>query len=87
MSKSNLTIAMDKNDKEKFINLVDELGLNVSTAINMFVKQSIRENALPLNLKINNIEKISEDIMNEYDEDLGSFQSDIRKYRELGALD
>ena len=68
MSKSNLTIAMDKNDKEKFINLVDELGLNVSTAINMFVKQSIRENALPLNLKINNIEKISEDIMNEYDE-------------------
>ena len=68
MSKSNLTIAMDKNDKEKFINLVDELGLNVSTAINMFVKQSIRENALPLNLKINNIEKTSEDIMNEYDE-------------------
>lgn len=59
---------MDKNDKEKFINLVDELGLNVSTAINMFVKQSIRENALPLNLKINNTEKISEDIMNEYDE-------------------
>lgn len=68
MSKSNLTISMDKNDKEKFVNLVDELGLNVSTAINMFVKQSIRENALPLNLKINNIEKISEDIMNEYDE-------------------
>lgn len=68
MSKSNLTIAMDKNDKEKFINLVDELGLKVSTAINMFVKQSIRENALPLNLKINNTEKISEDIMNEYDE-------------------
>ena len=59
---------MDKNDKEKFTNLVDKLGLNVSTAINMFVKQSIRENALPLNLKINNIEKISEDIMNEYDE-------------------
>ena len=68
MSKSNLTIAMDKNDKEKFLNLVDELGLNVSTAINMFVKQSIRENALPLNLKPNNTEKISEDIMNEYDE-------------------
>ena len=68
MSKSNLTIAMDKNDKEKILNLVDELGLNVSTAINMFVKQSIRENALPLNLKLNNTEKISEDIMNEYDE-------------------
>ena len=68
MSKSNLTISMDKNDKEKFINLVDELGLNVSTAINLFVKQSIRENALPLNLKLNNIEKISEEIMNEYDE-------------------
>lgn len=68
MSKSNLTISMDKNDKEKFINLVDELGLNVSTAINLFVKQSIRENALPLNLKLNNTEKISENIMNEYDE-------------------
>lgn len=68
MSKSNLTISMDNNDKEKFLNLVDELGLNVSTAINMFVKQSIRDNALPLNLKLNNTEKISEDIMNEYNE-------------------
>lgn len=68
MAKSNLTISMDNIDKEKFTNLVGELGLNVSTAINMFVKQAIRENALPLNLQLNSADRVAEDIMNKYDD-------------------
>ena len=68
MAKSNLTIAMDNMDKEKFTSLVSELGLNVSTAINMFVKQSIRENALPLNLQLNSADRVAEDIMDKYDD-------------------
>lgn len=65
MSKVNLTIIVDSKDKDDFNELVTELGLNTSAAINMFIKQSIRNNSLPLNLSLNNIE---DEIMNKYDE-------------------
>lgn len=68
MSKANLTISLEKKDKEDFAELVQELGLNTSMAINMFIKQSIRNKELPLNLKIDDKEKIVEDILSKYDE-------------------
>lgn len=66
MSKVNLTISVDNNDKEKFNELLSKLGLNASVAINMFIKQSVRNNELPLDLSIKK-ENIEEDIMNKYD--------------------
>lgn len=68
MSKTNLTISVDNSDKENFNKLVTELGLNVSVAINMFIKQSIRNNELPLNLSINNKSDVTEKLMDKYDE-------------------
>ncbi|SMB87065.1 DNA-damage-inducible protein J [Peptoniphilus asaccharolyticus DSM 20463] len=67
MSKVNLTISVDDKDKDVFSDLVSELGMNVSVAINMFIKQSIRHNALPLSLSIEN-SSIEDRIMNKYDE-------------------
>lgn len=67
MSKVNLTISVDDKDKDVFSDLVSELGMNVSVAINMFIKQSIRNNALPLSLSIEN-SSIEDGIMNKYDE-------------------
>lgn len=67
MSKVNLTISVDDKDKDVFSDLVSELGMNVSVAINMFIKQSIRHNALPLSLSIEN-NSIEDKIMNKYDE-------------------
>lgn len=75
MSKINLTVSVDNNDKESFNALVSELGLNISAAINMFIKQSIRNQALPLDLSLNKkekgntkrLEKISNEIMDKYD--------------------
>lgn len=67
MSKVNLTISVDDKDKDVFSDLVSELGMNVSVAINMFIKQSIRHNALPLSLSIEN-SSIEDKIMNKYDE-------------------
>ncbi|MDY3119221.1 MAG: type II toxin-antitoxin system RelB/DinJ family antitoxin [Peptoniphilus sp.] len=68
MEKSNLTISLDKEDKEKFASLVQELGLNTSVAITMFIKQSIRERALPLNLRVSETNRVVDDILNQYDE-------------------
>ena len=39
MPQSNLCIRMDENLKKQFDHLCDELGLTMSTAINIFVKK------------------------------------------------
>ena len=75
MNKINLTVSVDTDDKESFNALVSELGLNISAAINMFIKQSIRNQALPLDLSLSkkekgntkSLEKISDEIMDKYD--------------------
>lgn len=67
MEKTNLTISLDKKDKEMFQGLVNKLGLNISVAFNMFVKQSIRNNSLPLDLTLNELDSVSDRIMDIYD--------------------
>ncbi len=67
MEKTNLTISMDKKDKEMFQALVNKLGLNISVAFNIFVKQSIRNNSLALDLSINELESVSDRLMDKYD--------------------
>ncbi len=48
MSMMNLRI--DENDKKEFNDLCNYLGLSMTTAINMFIKQSNREKRLSLDL-------------------------------------
>lgn len=67
MEKTNLTISLDKKDKEMFQDLVNKLGLNISVAFNMFVKQSIRNNSLPVDLTLNELDSVSDRIMDKYD--------------------
>ena len=44
MESAILNIRTDKNIKIKAEKIFDELGLNMSTAINIFLRQTIREN-------------------------------------------
>lgn len=55
MSTVNLNIRTDKEIKEKAENIFQELGLNMTTAINMFLRTSIRENGIPFDLKIDSV--------------------------------
>lgn len=55
MSTVNLNIRTDKEVKEKAENIFQELGLNMTTAINMFLRTSIRENGIPFDLKIDTV--------------------------------
>ena len=50
----NVNIRMDKKVKEQADELFNELGFNFTTAINTFVKQSLRERAIPFYIKANN---------------------------------
>lgn len=46
-----LCIRIDSNDKEEFDKFCDEVGINISAAINMYIKTVIREQRIPFEIK------------------------------------
>ena len=54
MESTNLNIRTDKEIKLAAEKIFEELGLNMTTAINMFLRQTIRENGIPFSLKLSN---------------------------------
>ena len=49
MNNTNVTIRVDKDVKKQAEVLLNDLGLNLSSAINMFLHQAIAEQAIPFN--------------------------------------
>ena len=47
METLNLSVRVDAKDKKSFEQFCDKVGMNVSTAINMFIKAVLREQKLP----------------------------------------
>ncbi len=54
MAKGVLTVRVDKEVKEQAEEILKELGLNVSTAVNAFLKAIVRERGIPFPLKLEN---------------------------------
>ena len=52
MATTNLNIRTDKEIKDQAERIFSELGLNMTTAINMFLRTTIRENGIPFALKL-----------------------------------
>ena len=52
MATTNLNIRTDKEIKDQADRIFSELGLNMTTAINMFLRATIRENGIPFTLKL-----------------------------------
>ena len=52
MASTNLNIRTDRDIKEQAEQIFNELGLSLSTAINMFLRTAIRENGIPFSLKL-----------------------------------
>lgn len=73
MAQANLSVRIDEKDKKKFEMFCNETGMNVSVAINMFIKSVLREHKLPFEIKadpfylesnIKYLEKVVADIEN-----------------------
>ncbi len=47
MAQTNINIRMDENLKKQAEELFSELGLNMTTAVNIFVRQSLRQGGIP----------------------------------------
>ena len=52
MATTNLNICIDKAIKDQAEEIFNELGLNMTTAVNMFLRTAIREHGIPFELKL-----------------------------------
>lgn len=50
MAKTATTITIDSDIKAQAQELLADFGLDLSTAINIFLRQTVRENAIPFNI-------------------------------------
>ena len=50
---TNISIRMDSGLKAQADELFGELGMNISTAFNIFVRQAVREGGIPFDITIN----------------------------------
>ena len=90
MATTNLNIRTDKEIKEAAEKIYSSLGLNMTTAINMFLRACIRESGIPFELKLNvpsdeTIEAIEEGRMIAKDMNVKSYDNmdDLRKALEV----
>lgn len=65
MSTTNLNIRTDKELKDQANTLFSELGINMTTAINLFLKTAVREQGIPFSLKLENPNKETLEAMKE----------------------
>ena len=65
MESTNLNIRTDKEVKAQAEKIFDALGLNMTTAVNIFLRQAIRENGIPFEVKLNVPNEITADAIRE----------------------
>ena len=90
MSNTNLNVRIDKDVKKAAEEVYAELGLNMSTAINIFLRASIRKGGIPFDLKLDlpnkeTLEAIEEGDRIAYDPNVPSYYNidDLRKALEV----
>ncbi|MCF4150976.1 type II toxin-antitoxin system RelB/DinJ family antitoxin [Dethiosulfovibrio sp. F2B] len=54
---TNISIRMDSDLKAQAEILFGEMGMNMTTAFNIFVRQSLREGRIPFEISVNNINR------------------------------
>ena len=77
---TNLNIRTDKEVKEQSDKIFAELGLTMTSAINIFLRATIRENGIPFSLKLDDLndetlEAIEEGKKIAYDKSVKGYKS------------
>ena len=68
MAKVSTSISLDLDVKDKAVAILNELGLDLSTAVGMFLRQTIRERGIPFELSLNTPNSITAAAMKEAEE-------------------
>ncbi len=59
MSMTNLNIRVDSEVKKEAEQVFEELGLNMSSAVNIFLKTVIREHGIPFSLNLESAQPVA----------------------------
>ncbi len=82
MDTVNVTIRLNQNDKASAEKLFSDFGLTMNAAINMFIKQSLREQGIPFKISKNcNVQFVDRKTLDELSDK--SEQKYEQAYKEL----
>ena len=86
---TNITVRIDENVKRDAETLFEKLGLSISSAVNVFFRQAIRDQAIPFQIKADddyfnehNMKRIRESIAQ-----LNAGQGIVKTLAELEAME
>ena len=91
MATTNLNIRIDADLKKQAEQIFNELGLNMSTALTVFLRQTVRSNGIPFDLRLDvpndeTLEAIEEVRRMKKNPSLGKAYSDVdQMMKELGS--
>ena len=75
MAKVSTSISIDSEVREKVRPILSELGLDLSTAVGMFLRQTIRDKGIPFNVTLNVPNSETQEALREF--------QDMREHPEL----
>ena len=83
MRKVSTNISLDPKLKEESMILFSKFGLDLSTAISIFLQQSVREKRIPFEIRLEIPNEETKQALGEIDE----MRKDKKKYKRYSSLD
>lgn len=83
MAKVNTNISIDKNLKQEAVKLFSSFGLDLSTAITLYLQQSVREQRIPFAIRMEVPNDETVDAFNE----LKEMRHNKKKYKRYDSFD
>ena len=88
MAQANVNIRMDEEVKRDFDRICNDLGFNMSVAINVFAKKVIREQRIPFEISIDPFySKSNVEVMEKSAAQLGQGKTVTRSLKELEDME
>ena len=82
MAKINTNISIDATLKKEAVSLFSDFGLDLSTAISLFLQQSVREQRIPFEIRKDVPNKETIEAFNEFKE----MKENKEKYKRYGSF-
>ena len=71
MAQTNISIRIDEVIKKQFDEFCEEIGMNMTTAINIFIKRVLREQRIPFALSISDYNKETQNAIEDAENGIG----------------
>ena len=88
MAQTLVNFRLDENTKKEMEQVCDELGMNVTTALNIFIKKMIREKRIPFDVSIDRFySKTNIKALEESKKELEKGNVVVKTLKELEAME